>query len=171
MCTVLVRALAVVLLTCSSTGLATAQARDDLSARAQAAVRRTASLSIFDDVSVATRDGVVTVSGCVTTARKREEVATALASVTGVREVSNGLHVLPVSDADARLRVGLSHAIYGNPAFRRYAAMADPPIHIIVNRGHVTLVGLVSSDAERTLAFALAHLPDVTSLTNLLRVK
>lgn len=171
MCTEFVRALVVVLLMGVAAGPAAGQTRDDLAARAEAALRRTASLSIFDDVSVAARDGIVTVSGCVTTARKRDEVAAALAQVAGIRTVSNTLHVLPASDDDARLRVRLSQAIYGNPAFRRYAAMADPPIHIIVNRSHVALVGRVSSEAERTLAFALAHLPDVASLTNLLRVQ
>lgn len=34
--------------------------------------------------------------------------------------------------------------------------MANPPIHIVVNRGHVTLVGTVNSNVERMLARSLA---------------
>jgi hyperosmotically inducible protein len=156
----------------ATAGPADAQlARDDLSARAETALRKTPSLSIFDDVSVAVRDGILTVRGCVTTREKRDEVSATLAKVTGVREVANDLHVLPPSAEDARLRVRLAQAIYGNPAFRRYAAMANPPIHIIVNHGEVTLVGLVASDAERTLAFALAHVPGATNVRNQLSVR
>ena len=38
------------------------------------------------------------------------------------------------------------------PRFWSYAAMSSPPIHIIVERGHVTLSGTVSSNVERTMA-------------------
>jgi osmotically-inducible protein OsmY len=34
--------------------------------------------------------------------------------------------------------------------------MANPPIHIVVNRGRVTLVGTVNSNVERMLARSLA---------------
>jgi osmotically-inducible protein OsmY len=172
MCTVFARALILAAIVLAAVRPADAQlARDDLSVRAEAALRKTPSLSIFDDVSVAARDGILTVRGCVTTREKRDEVSATLARVSGVREVANDLHVLPPSAEDARLRVQLAQAIYGNPAFRRYAAMANPPIHLIVNRGEVTLIGVVSSDAERTLAFALAHVPGAVKVSNQLRVR
>ena len=34
--------------------------------------------------------------------------------------------------------------------------MANPPIHIIVDGGHVTLTGVVNSNVERMLARSLA---------------
>ena len=34
--------------------------------------------------------------------------------------------------------------------------MANPPIHIIVDRGHVTLTGVVNSNMDRMLARSLA---------------
>jgi len=34
--------------------------------------------------------------------------------------------------------------------------MANPPIHIIVERGHVRLTGVVNSNVERALARSLA---------------
>jgi osmotically-inducible protein OsmY len=34
--------------------------------------------------------------------------------------------------------------------------MANPPIHIVVNRGRVTLVGTVNNNVERMLARSLA---------------
>ena len=49
-----------------------------------------------------------------------------------------------------------ARAIYGNSSFWNYAAMANPPIHVIVERGRVTLAGVVNSNVERMLARSLA---------------
>ena len=64
--------------------------------------------------------------------------------------------MLPVSQFDDELRFRIARAIYGNSSFWNYAAMANPPIHIVVNRGHVTLTGVVNSNVERMLARSLA---------------
>jgi hypothetical protein len=45
------------------------------------------------------------------------------------------------SSFDDRLRYQLAYLIYGDPRFVQYAHRADPPIRIIVDRGHVTLTG------------------------------
>jgi hypothetical protein len=34
--------------------------------------------------------------------------------------------------------------------------MIDPPIHIVVDRGHVTLTGVVNSEVDRMIARSLA---------------
>ena len=70
--------------------------------------------------------------------------------------VKNDIQVLPVSQFDDELRFRIARAIYGNSSFWNYAAMANPPIHIVVNRGHVTLTGTVNSNVERVLARSLA---------------
>ena len=64
--------------------------------------------------------------------------------------------MLPVSQFDDELRFRIARAIYGNSSFWNYAAMANPPIHIVVNRGRVTLTGVVNSNVERMLARSLA---------------
>ena len=70
--------------------------------------------------------------------------------------VKNDIQVLPVSQFDDELRFRIARAIYGNSSFWNYAAMANPPIHIVVNRGHVTLTGVVNSNVERVMARSLA---------------
>ena len=70
--------------------------------------------------------------------------------------VQNDITVLPVSPFDDELRYRISRAIYGNSAFWHYAAMANPPIHIVVENGRVTLSGVVQSNVERMLARSLA---------------
>jgi osmotically-inducible protein OsmY len=44
--------------------------------------------------------------------------------------------------------------------------MANPPIHIVVERGRVTLTGVVASEVERMLARALAASFNAFSVTS-----
>ena len=115
-----------------------------------------APLTIFDDVRAQVLDGTVTLTGRVTITSKRDELARRVQAVDGVRELHNEIGVLPASSADDELRKRVARAIYGSPAFRRFAAMSNPPIHIVVEHGHVTLSGSVPTDVDRTLARSLA---------------
>jgi osmotically-inducible protein OsmY len=47
--------------------------------------------------------------------------------------------------------------------------MVNPPIHIIVENGHVTLEGTVASELDRVLARSLASQYGVFSLKNELK--
>jgi len=139
--------------------------------RVAGSVREYPQLTIFDDVNVDVDTGAVTLSGCVTTSLKREELGARVARIDGVARLVNNLHVLPSSRADADLRVRVAQAIYGHPAFWPYASMARPPIHIIVEGGVVTLTGAVSTDVARSLACALAQVPGASAVRNQLRVE
>ena len=119
-------------------------------------VNRYVNFTVFDDVSASVVDGVVTLSGRVTMPYKRQDLERRVSRVNGVRAVQNQIEVLPVSRFDDELRYRIARAIYGNPTFWHYAAMANPPIHIVVERGHVTLSGVVNSNVERALARSLA---------------
>jgi hyperosmotically inducible periplasmic protein len=112
--------------------------------------------TIFDDVNARIDQGVVTLTGRVTMPYKKNDIGKRIAGVDGVREVQNDIEVLPVSIYDDQLRHRIARAIYGNPSFWNYAAMANPPIHIIVEHGRVTLTGVVNSNVERMLARSLA---------------
>jgi hyperosmotically inducible protein len=65
--------------------------------------------------------------------------------------------VLPVSIQDDRLRTSLARQIYLDPVFSRYAVHVNPPIHIVVERGRVTLTGAVNSQVERQKAEMIAR--------------
>lgn len=125
--------------------------------------------TIFDDVNISVENGLVTLTGKVTMPYKKNDIAKRVADVHGVREVMNQIDVLPVSSFDEELRLRIARAIYGNPSFWNYAAMANPPIHIIVEHGKVTLTGVVSSNVERMLARSLATGWGEMSVTNSLR--
>jgi hyperosmotically inducible protein len=146
-------------------------ANDDdlLTADVIRAVNTYTRFTIFDDINVAIQDGVVTVSGKVTMPYKRDEIGARIERLNGVRSVNNAIEVLPVSIYDDGLRQKIARAIYGNSAFWRYAAMVNPPIHIIVERGRVTLTGVVGSEVDRALARSLATGFGELSVTNALR--
>jgi len=112
--------------------------------------------TVFDDISAAVEDGIVTLTGQVTMPYKKEDIARRVSRVAGVNVVQNKIQVAPVSIFDDELRYRIARAIYGNPAFWHYANMAQPPIHIVVKNGHVTLAGVVNSNVERALARSLA---------------
>lgn len=125
--------------------------------------------TIFDSIHLTAEDGVVTLTGKVTMAHKREDIAKRVARIAGVREVQNRIDVLPASLFDDELRVRIARAIYGNANFWQYGAMTNPPIHIIVERGRVTLEGVVHSHVDRMLARSIAGSFDAFSVTNNLK--
>jgi osmotically-inducible protein OsmY len=120
-------------------------------------VRSYVNYTIFDDINASVQDGTVTLTGRVTMPYKKKEIAKRVERVDGVSSVDNRIEVLPVSIFDDELRFRIARAIYGNPSFWTYAAMVNPPIHIVVDRGHVTLSGVVNSNVERMLARSLAN--------------
>jgi len=132
-------------------------------------VRQYTRFTIFDDVSASLNDGVVTLTGKVTAPFKKDDIAARVARVPGVQTVRNEIGVLPVSPFDDNLRYRIARAIYGNSNFWQYAAMANPPIHIIVERGRVTLTGVVNSNVERMLARSLATTFGAFSVRNELK--
>jgi|SRR5579864_501918 len=134
------------------------------------AVRHSPTFSIFDDVSIGVNNRNVTINGWVTEASKRDDIGRRASRVDGIRSITNAIVVLPMTEMDVRLRLRVARAIYGNAQFWRYGSSSNPPIHIIVSRGHVTLSGAVSDETEKALAFALSHVAGALSVTNGLRV-
>jgi hyperosmotically inducible periplasmic protein len=132
-------------------------------------VLRYTRFTIFDSVHANVDNGIVTLTGKVTMPYKKTDIGNRVARVDGVREVQNQIDVLPVSIHDDELRSRIARSIYGNSAFWNYAAMVNPPIHVIVERGRVTLEGVVNSEVERMLARSLAASFDAFSVTNNLK--
>jgi hyperosmotically inducible protein len=82
------------------------------------------------------------------------------------------VRTLPSSLFDDQLRYAVARQIYGDSLFSRYATQVNPPVHIIVERGRVTLTGVVFSEVERQKAEAIARGTfSVMGVTNKLRVE
>ena len=155
----------------ASPALAADQTKHDLFERIQEQVLRYSFFTVFDNVNVEIgNDGRVALTGHVTMEHKAHAIEKRVAAVDGVTGVTNAITVLPASRFDDELRYGIARAIYGSPHFWRYAAGANPPIHIVVERGHVTLTGVVNNETERQLARSIAGQFNAFSVTNELRL-
>jgi hyperosmotically inducible protein len=142
----------------------------DLAERVVDSIQRYGQFSIFDDINITVENRVVTLIGRVTAPNKRDEIGKRVAKIDGIKTLINDIKVLPLSPYDADLRLRIARAIYTNPGFWQYASMALPPIHIIVEGGHVTLTGRVGSQMDRSLVYVLAQVPGAFSVVNELKV-
>jgi len=128
-------------------------------------------LNVFDNLAYRVDGYNVTLLGQVTDPVVKSDAENAVKRIEGVEKVDNQIEVLPVSTIDDRLRLQLYRAIYGFPALQRYALPVLKPIRIIVRNGHVTLEGVVDSEADKNLAGIRANgVSGVFSVENHLRV-
>jgi hyperosmotically inducible protein len=126
---------------------------------------------VFDSVGVGVEDGAVTLTGSVVQPWHKDDLQKRVAKLEGVREVKNQIRVQPVSIFDDRLRVQLYRQIYGSGMFQRYASFANPPIHIIVENGNITLTGLVNSQVEKAVLGSIARGTLAFRVDNLVQIE
>ena len=128
--------------------------------------------SLYDDMNYKVNGTNVTLTGKVLNPVLKSDAEAAVKRIPGVGQVVNQIEVLPLSPFDNRVRrtVYLTLFSSNSPLFR-YGLGADPSIHIIVENGHVTLTGTVSSAADKTMAtHFVSGLYGLFSVTNDLTV-
>jgi hyperosmotically inducible periplasmic protein len=127
---------------------------------------------VFDNLAYrVSSDGTVTLFGQVTRPTLKSDAENAVKRIEGVERVDNQIQILPTSPMDDQIRLATYRAIYGNSVLSRYALRAVPPIHIIVNQGHVTLEGVVANQMDKQVAEMQARsVPNVFSVTDNLRI-
>lgn len=113
--------------------------------------------TVFDNLAFKVNGEEVTLMGQVVNPALKPDAAAAVKKIEGVTSVKNEIQVLPPAPGDNRLRLALYRAIYSAPGFEKYSIQAVPPIHIIVSLGHVTLVGVVANQMDKTLAITRAN--------------
>jgi hyperosmotically inducible protein len=129
-------------------------------------------LSIFDNLSYSVNGSEVTLYGQVVNPTLKIDANNAVKHIEGVTKVNDNIEVLPLSPFDNGIRRAEYRAIFRQPALQRYALGTLPPIHIIVENGHVTLEGVVDSQGDKDLAGLQANgVPNVFSVTNNLKVE
>lgn len=126
---------------------------------------------VFDNLSFELNGNTVVLYGQVVRPTTRREAERRVAKMEGVERVINKIEVLPPSSVDDSIRRRVYNAVFRTGGLYRYAMGANPSIHIVVNRGHVTLEGVVSNKMDSQLAYMAANgTPGVFSVTNNLRV-
>lgn len=149
---------------------------------------------VFDSLSFGIRGRTVVLEGFASRPVLKSDAESAIKSLQGIESVDNQIVVLPPSPMDDGIRAAVYRRIYTQPSLRKYTGSPvgfgrfpsvarqaggitqDPPlgynaIHIIVNRGHVTLTGVVNNETDATIANMQANsTPGVFSVDNALQI-
>jgi len=136
---------------------------------------------VFDFLAFSYDKGTVTLMGYAYRPTLKADAVRAVKRASGVDKVNDKIEELPVSQNDDRLRWATYYKIYRDPFLSRYAPgggmlwghrhplasdfrmdgpagftgmepAGDYPIHIIVKNGRITLLGVVDSESDKTLA-------------------
>jgi hyperosmotically inducible protein len=136
---------------------------------------------VFDFLAFSYDKGTVTLMGYAYHPTLKQDAVRAVKRAPGVDQVIDKIEELPVSQNDDELRWKTYYAIYRDPFLSRYAPgggalwghrhafspgfhgmgmtrfpgmepLGDYPIHIIVKGGKITLLGVVDSEADKTIA-------------------
>lgn len=127
---------------------------------------------VFDNLAYSFDGGTATLYGQVVRPTTRSDAERRVRKIAGVERVVNQIEVLPLSSFDDSIRARAYRQIFGAGSLYRYAMGANPSVHIVVNRGHLTLEGVVASEGDRRLArIAALQVPGVFSVTNNLRLE
>ena len=127
---------------------------------------------VFDNLAYSFDAGTATLYGQVVRPTTRSDAERRVRRIAGVERVVNQIEVLPLSPFDDSIRARAYRQIFGTAGLYRYAMGANPSLHIVVNRGHLTLEGVVGNEGDRRLARIVAlQVPGVFSVTNNLRVE
>jgi hyperosmotically inducible protein len=125
---------------------------------------------VFDNLAYQVEGDTVTLYGQVVRPATRSDAEHRVARIKGVERVVNQIEVLPLSSFDDSIRIRTYRTLFRTGGLYRYAMGANPSVHIVVNRGHVTLEGVVSNEGDKNLAYIAARgVPGVFSVTNNLR--
>jgi osmotically-inducible protein OsmY len=135
---------------------------------------------VFDFLAFSYDKGTVTLTGYAYSTTLKADAERAVKQAARVDQVINLIENLPVSPNDDDLRWKTYYAIYNDPFLARYAPgggmlwghrhrvpmgrfgsaarfpgvepVGNYPIEIIVKNGHITLMGVVDSESDKTMA-------------------
>ena len=136
---------------------------------------------VFDFLAFSYDKGTVTLMGYAYHSTLKHDAARGAKRASGVDQVIDKIEELPVSQFDDELRWRTYYAIYRDPFLSRYAPgggmlrghrhrfgggfhamrlrrfpgmepVGDYPLHIIVNHGKITLLGVVDTESDKTVA-------------------
>jgi hyperosmotically inducible periplasmic protein len=106
----------------------------------------------FNFVTASVENGVATLNGETRTDVDRDSALALVDNTPGVRDVVNNTKVAPVSFFDDDIRIRALRAIYRDPVLSRYAIDPAKPIRIVVDRGSLSLYGVVGSSMDKQIA-------------------
>jgi hyperosmotically inducible protein len=106
----------------------------------------------FNFVTASVDNGVVTLNGETRTEVDRDSALWLARNTPGVKDVVNNTKVAPASFFDDEIRTRALRAIYRDPVLSRYAIDPAKPIRIVVDRGTLSLYGVVGNSMDKQVA-------------------
>jgi hyperosmotically inducible protein len=106
----------------------------------------------FNYVTASVESGVATLTGETRTDVDRDSALALVDNTPGVKDVVDNTKVAPVSNFDDDIRIRALRAIYRDPVLSRYAIDPAKPIRIVVDRGTLSLYGVVGSAMDKQIA-------------------
>lgn len=128
---------------------------------------------VFDHISYKVDGNTVYLYGKVNNAVNKKDAERSVKKVQGVGNVVNQIEVLPLSrfDNSIRYRTLRTFSTRGGSLYR-YLQGTNPSVRIIVDRGNITLEGVVASRGDANLANILANqVTGVFSVRNNLHIE
>jgi len=147
------------------------EAQQKLIKKVQSALLKLPYYGVYDWLQFEMKGRTVILQGQVLRSSLKPDAEHAVKKIEGVENVVNNIEVLPPGGLDNRLRRQIHDAVYSGPLFRYSTNQVNPPIHILVRGGHVTLEGVVDTETDKNLVTMRANqVPGAVSVTNNLRV-
>jgi hyperosmotically inducible periplasmic protein len=154
------------------TNSANARLEQRLSSEVRHELNMIPQFTVFDNLAYRVDGGTVTLFGQVRDAIVKDSAEARVKHLEGVERVDNQIEILPASFNDDRIRGRVARAVFNDPSLFNYGIQTVPPIHIIVKNGHVNLVGMVRTQADKDDAFIRANgVSGVFSVENNLQVE
>jgi osmotically-inducible protein OsmY len=125
----------------------------------------------YNSISIGVQNGVVTLGGYAYGPVVAASAVGLVENTKGVKDVIDNITVNPPSPMDDRIRRATAAAVYGFPMLQKYSIDPAKPIRIQVAGGHVTLYGVVDTQADKNAAGIRANtVSGVFSVDNELQV-
>jgi hyperosmotically inducible periplasmic protein len=122
---------------------------------------------VFDHIEYSVEGNTVYLSGKVRNAINKSDAEGVVKRIEGVEKVVNNIEILPVGSFDDQIRRNLLRSMANTAGLSRYLWPVNPPVRLIVDRGHITLEGAVANDTDLALAnIAARSVPGAFSVTN-----
>jgi osmotically-inducible protein OsmY len=106
----------------------------------------------YNSISVGVQNGVVTLGGYAYGPTDAASAVSLVENTKGVKDVIDNITINPPSPMDDRIRQATFRAVYGFPMLNKYAIDPAKSIRIQVSGGHVTLYGVVDTQADKNAA-------------------
>ncbi|MBK9154226.1 MAG: BON domain-containing protein [Chloracidobacterium sp.] len=122
---------------------------------------------VFDYIDYKVDGSTVTLYGKVINGINKSDARNRVAAISGVERVVDNIDLLPPGRFDDVIRRNLYRSLANTGGLSRYLWPVNPPVRLIVERGHITLEGYVANQADyNTMNIVARSVPGTFTVTN-----